>query len=1176
MLPEGLRSQLVYALRDDLIGPDADDPRDTAHQTESLSSSPAHWYMTGFLAPTGQATEEKEDPEAGEELDAVVEGPEEGEADAPVASRRPVFPSSFGLSVLVGQDAKTLAVRVTYGTYAPGARAPTDRPPQSKRVPASEPPPEPDASLRFTWTRTPHDRSAVVSLSGDAKQEIPLEGSEGVVVRVIVRPVPENELPLVPRGTRYVTIFLVNHRKPVGKPEQDRGYIFQTKLEVACASGFIARPNLRGARQEEDIDEKIGDLQYRDACEFVVGHGVSTFAHVVPREGEAFCDRVATCWVPTAEVEKVAPARVDDVMLSMDELAALGDRSQLRPAVGALVTAYRAWLTTQAATPLDTATRKDTAASLLDAGRRACDRIEAGIVLLETDPLAFDAFRTANLGMASAAWQRNRKALEAKREVPTWRPFQLAFLLMNIAAQVDATHRDRDVVDLIFFPTGGGKTEAYLGLAAFTLLIRRLRTLGPASAGVTVLMRYTLRLLTLDQLERAATLICALELLRRAEPEKYGTHRFSIGLWVGKAATPNRFGTEKDRDESTARNRTLAFAKDPTASPSPIPIDKCPWCGDAFNNDTFKLMPDSRTPVQLRVRCTSPKCAFRSTKGFPEGLPVVGVDDEIYRELPCFLIATVDKFAALPWVGKTGLLLGKNVTHHNEYGFYGPGPLPPTAKALPTPLLPPDLIIQDELHLISGPLGTMVGLYETAIDHLTTRRVNGARIRPKIVASTATVRRARPQIRALFGRTEVDVFPPPGPNRRTSFFAETVPTPSPLSPERDPKTTANARLYIAIAAPGRSQKVLLMRTYIVLLAAAKKAFDADPKLADPYMTLVGYFNSLRELGGSQRIVEDEVRQRLTRIRLRHRVGETSAYLADRKIDFECVELTSRRSTDAVKEAKARLDEDFLDHHGAGKKKHAPVDVALASNMISVGVDIQRLGLMVVCGQPKTNAEYIQATSRVGRDDKRPGLVVTLLNVHKPRDRSHYEHFATFHESFYRGVEATSVTPFSPRAIDRGLAGVVLALARLHDARLTPADGAEEITTVRGDLGFIGDVLASRAEAHRESHADDDPIDEVKAALRSRIDSLLDSWACVARNDPSKDGLAYQKFEEGQASKRPLLHMPLDADLIGADAHERKFVANRSMRDVEGSVDVYVMKLKESAVALADELSGESR
>jgi hypothetical protein len=210
---------------------------------------------------------------------------------------------------------------------------------------------------------------------------------------------------------------------------------------------------------------------------------------------------------------------------------------------------------------------------------------------------------------------------------------------------------------------------------------------------------------------------------------------------------------------------------------------------------------------------------------------------------------------------------------------------------------------------------------------------------------------------------------------------------------------------------------------------------------------------------------------------------------------------------------------------------------------------------------------------VGRDDKRPGLVVALLNVHKPRDRSHYEHFTTFHRSFYRGVEATSVTPFSARAIDRGLVGVVLALARLSDERLTPADAAEAISTARGDLGFVGDVLAARKEAHRESHADDGPLDEEKAALRARIESLLDSWERVAKNDPSKDGLAYQKFEEDQASKRPLLHMPLDPELLGADQHERRFVANRSMRDVEGAVDVYVMKLKESAAALADDQAG---
>ena len=459
------------------------------------------------------------------------------------------------------------------------------------------------------------------------------------------------------------------------------------------------------------------------------------------------------------------------------------------------------------------------------------------------------------------------------------------------------------------------------------------------------------------------------------------------------------------------------------------------------------------------------------------------------------------------------------------------------------------------------PLGTMVGLYETAIDHLATRHVEGhggrrTRIRPKIVASTATVRQAKTQIQALFARNVVDVFPPPGPNRRDSFFAETVPT-----------SKANARFYVGVAAPGRSMKVLLMRSYVAMLAAAQRAYARDPKAADPYMTLLGYFNSLRELGGARRIVEDEVRSRVFRASRRRRVGEAEGNLADRSIEYECVELTSRETTDKVKVSKERLDREFSAKSGR-KDDRPPVDVALASNMISVGLDIQRLGLMVVCGQPKTTAEYIQATSRVGRDANRPGLVVVLLNAYKPRDRSHFEHFAAYHQSFYRGVEATSVTPFSPRAVDRGLAGLSVALARLGDPRLTPGGSAVLLPTVRSDMDFIGDVLAARVEAHRAGTVDGDPIDDVKAALRQRVESLLDSWMHVAVDDPAGDGLSYQRYEDG--GRRVLLHMPLDPELDGCNQHERRFVANRSLRDVEGTADIYVTRLKDGVIALERE------
>jgi hypothetical protein len=1153
-----VRSQLTYALRDDLIGPDADDPRDAVHLQEVLPSAPSHWYLAGFLAPTAQKPEDKEDAEANEEVSSAVDDPSDGEADAPVA-RRPLFPSSIGLSVLVPKDCTALDVRVTYGTYAPAPKS--DLPPKSVRAPDAE---EDDGQpIRLTWTRTQHEHKVALPLNGPPRAEQALNvagATDSLVLRLVLRPVPESERGLVPKGTRYATVFLVNERNAVEKPEQDRGFVFQVKFTLSCEEGFVARPNLRGAWKDDDIDERIGDLQFRDCFEFGVGHGVSVNAESV-REGTGVkCHRISTSWMPSAEVEKVVPSAVKGVELKMATLGELPEGRAAGAALTKLGAAYGEWIDRQAKLdPTLTDARRDTAETLLHAARVAKRRIDAGIRILVEDETALEAFRLANRVMAAAQTQREKQKNPTKvasgEFVPTWRPFQLAFVVMNIASQVDPANSERDAVDLIFFPTGGGKTEAYLGLAAFTLVLRRLHYPGVRSAGVTILMRYTLRLLTLDQYERASALICALEVERRKNVERLGTQRFAIGLWVGKAATPNRFGTEKDRDETTALNRVKAFRKDPKNNASPIPIDKCPWCGASFGQDTFELKPDYRHPQQLRVFCTKPGCDFAPSKS-REGLPVLAVDDEIYRELPCFVIATVDKFAGLPWVGKTGMLLGRNVTHHNALGFYGPAQMPPDAKSLSEPLLPPDLIIQDELHLISGPLGTIVGLYETAIDYLTTRTIGSGKdarkIRPKIVASTATVRRANAQIQALFGRDRVDVFPPPGPDRHDSFFAETKPA-----------SEVNARLYLGIAAPGRSMKVLLMRSYIALLAAAKKCFDQDPKAADPYMTLVGYFNSLRELGGSQRIVEDEVQKRLLRIGLRRRVGEQAAYFAERKIEDECVELTSRRDTDEVKEAKTRLEGSFVEK----SKQHPPVDVALASNMISVGVDITRLGLMVVCGQPKTTAEYIQSSSRVGRDENRPGLVVTLLNVHKPRDRSHYEHFSAYHESFYRGVEATSVTPFSPRAVDRGIAGLVVALARLGDTQLTAPDDAEKIVAEKPALAFIGNVLAARAEAHRKGRPDDDPIDELKATLRARVEALLDSWVLVARNDPAKDGLAYQRYEEGQASKRPLLRMPLDPDLVGCDQHEARFVANRSMRDVEGTTDVYVAKLKDSQILL---------
>jgi len=440
----------------------------------------------------------------------------------------------------------------------------------------------------------------------------------------------------------------------------------------------------------------------------------------------------------------------------------------------------------------------------------------------------------------------------------------------------------------------------------------------------------------------------------------------------------------------------------------------------------------------------------------------------------------------------------------------------------------------------------VVGLYESALDELWAITPEGLEIRPKIVASTATVRRAESQIRALFTRPFVDIFPPPGPNYRDSFFAQT------LSPAE-----SNARLYVGVAAQGRSPKVALLRVYLALMGGAQKYYrqlkqaGQTGNAADPYMTLVGYFNSLRELGGSRRIIEDEVRSQLFSRSTRKRVGEAEGLFADRKIDYEPVELTSRVDTAQVAEAKRRLALPYSDK--------SRVDVAIATNMISVGLDIIRLGLMVVSGQPKATAEYIQATSRVGRDAERPGLIVTILNIHKPRDRSHYERFAAYHQTFYRSVEATSVTPFSPRALDKGLSGALVGLARQGHEPMTRDVGAMEILQERGKLDFVMETLADRAYEHSDLAQPE--REELKQKVRVRASQLIDDWAKAAKEHQDVgSGFQYNQAETGGA--KPLLHDYLSPEVKNLPpTHWRmKFRANRSLRDVEHEVKITVKTL----------------
>ncbi len=746
------------------------------------------------------------------------------------------------------------------------------------------------------WRRIPRERPLPEIPLGSGSESpavIPVRDSGGLELHVLERAVASGRLDgQIPPGTRSVSLFLVNNRKPLSD-RPDGAYVFQPELEVSCDVPFVPRPDLRGAHAD-DWDDRVSDLHYAESPEYATGHGIAADWEL--HEGR--CVVLRTRWIPTAQVEATVAPGIDDVVLEMDKLGMLPDADASAAALLPLAAQYRAWIAQRrseigALSPR----RRETAEELLRLAGIAADRIERGIAVLQDDPDALDAFRVANRAVSMAL----RRRLPVN--TPEWRPFQLAFILLNLPSVANADDAHRETVDLLYFPTGGGKTEAYLGLSAFAIVLRRRRRTadeGRAGAGVCVVMRYTLRLLTLDQLSRAAGLLCALELERDAAPERYGTWPFEIGLWVGKAATPNVMGRKGDGRQDTARIKVHQFKGDPHSKPSPIPLEDCPWCGERFKPESFTLLPDDDAPRELRIVCTNLDCDFNGDRP----LPILAVDEPIYWRLPAFLVATVDKFATLPWVGASGALLG-GTDRYDSHGFYAAAE-PRQGKPLSAALPPPDLIIQDELHLISGPLGTMAGLYETAIDGLCVRGLDEGAAGPKVVASTATVRRAQDQIQALFGRSLTQIFPPPGPDRRDSFFARTVPA-----------TDAPARRYVGVAAQGRNPKVVMRKVWLALMGAAERAYrdagghDNVKNPADPYMTILGYFNSLRELGGARRILEEEVRNTVRSYGERRRIGEQRGLFHDRRTFSEVVELTSREPTNKVAEARRRLGQTFV-------------------------------------------------------------------------------------------------------------------------------------------------------------------------------------------------------------------------------------------------------------------------
>lgn len=1085
-----LREELWRLALSDLLGP-ANGPHEVlVHQ----SDSPEERYILGALAPartadpsashTSPSSQDEAiesgqqallDAQSDEELDSIVSASaaEEGAIDPGGKSAWGMRPNSLGLTFQVDRTVPSIRVRAQWGKYrriaADQVDTEQDIPELSKRV----------------WQREPHDTGWIeIPLQTERSQRelFDSDAEGGIALKWRTRAHGESDPWLV-------TLFLANER-PEPKKLKAEAWLFQAELTVEGSDDrpvFLARS--RRPIQGMDMEDASLEMLYRKQVEFAVGHGVAVEAEGTS-SGRAL--RLRTVAAPTFEVAQVTAPTPDDIpelgglVVDMRELASL-PQNEITAALKPLTLAYRAWIDRREASLQDDTTLADhqaAASESIASARRSLERIDAGIDLIASDANAFRAFQFMQQAMADQrvhtelVWRRRRGESGSLEDVDlpefrSWRPFQLAFILLSVPSLTLLHHQDRSVsqdaiADLLWFPTGGGKTEAYLGLTAYTLAIRRLQGVIAGHSGdygVAVLMRYTLRLLTLQQFQRAAALICACEVLRRANPTLWGVEPFRLGLWVGRAATPN----------TTAQSKEALDKGAASGVGTPAQLTDCPWCGSPI--DSRHNIRVEETPGRTLIFCgdADRSCPFGRMASPDEGLPVVVVDEEVYRLLPSLVIATVDKFAQMPWRGAVANLFGRVNRRCPRHGFWAAdiddtdshrahGRWPATGTVPVLPARPIDLIIQDELHLISGPLGSLVGLYETAIDGLLEWEVDGQAVRPKLIASTATIRRATYQVTALYVRN-VEIFPPPGIDVTDSFFARTADL-----------ETKPGRLYAGVCVPGMRHKAVLIRVYVALLGAAEKLRKEFGSAAtDPYMTMLGYFSSIRELGSMRRAVEDDVQRRLLQMQ-RYRDWP------NRTIE-RVEELTSRISSSDIPIRLSELERVFVDERR--KNDPRPLDVVLATNMISVGVDVPRLGLMVVAGQPKVTAEYIQATSRVGRRD--PGLVVTVFHGNRPRDLSHYERFQHDHATFYRQVEPLSVTPFSAGSIDRGLAGVLVSLIRLGDSSLTGNEHAGELTR---ETKEAREALARISNRCAAVNSDQVLGKYVEAALQNKLDEWI--------------------------------------------------------------------------------------
>jgi hypothetical protein len=860
-----------------------------------------------------------------------------------------------------------------------------------------------------------------------------------------------------------VTISLSNNQRipdqsqqdpKVFKSQQNEKTLFEVEFKCIVESGNIDEyPSVN--KDLLNDEEKEIELRYKDNHIYAIGHGVAA-NWGRNKQGQM---EIWTDFMPMVEVPQVtANTKVDDTKVLEFAFLKQRDNHDVINKLSSFVSNYEKWLEKQKhKSTLEDKDNQETASRIIKNIETANRRMKKGIELLKIDEGSRTAFALMNEAMLMQ-WISNDAIMGIHKDESSyeWRPFQLAFILMVLESTINENSHFRDTLDLIWFPTGGGKTEAYLGLMVFLFVYRRIKY--PSSSGGTVaMMRYTLRLLTTQQFLRANKVIFALELIRRKNQSILGKETFTCGLWLGKSTSPNTFKQAREILEDQKLDK--------------LTLKSCPWCGDLFQLKNFVALEND-----FHFICTNSHCDFGKENN--NKLPCNIVDEDLYKNPPSLLIATVDKFARLVWEERAESFFGRNGNRA------------------------PELIIQDELHLISSALGSIVGLYEVGIDTAIISRG----MRAKYIASTATIKNAHKQVQNLFAK-ETKVFPAPGLRYDDSYFAKTVPL------EKKP-----GRLYVGYLAPLLNRQNCLAPLAAALMSAPVKLFKNEEQYLDKWWTQIVYHGSLKGVGNSRTLFQSGVTDQLARITLENlkkdieilepgflgrsnknlksignfitflksELGNDDQEVRVQKIVRQYIPVRDIDVRVLTSQQTAEENAHIFDNLALQKHENDSIDVALATNMISVGLDVPRLALMTVNGQPLTTAEYIQASSRVGRGET-PGIV--FINYYKTQARSlsHYESFRSYHDSFYRFVEPSSLTPFTHQARTRALHAALIIAIRFGDTGLLKNSTAgdfnkdtEVIKKIIKELKIRCDLAIGKDQ-------------EARLAVHKHLDEHVDTW-----------------------------------------------------------------------------------